>query len=62
MQLSRIENITKDKIVFHEPKEFQLCNTSIKYKRTKIETKLPNGKISPLVVETPYLFSFGVSK
>ena len=23
---------------------------------------MPNGKISPLVVETPFLFSFGVSK
>ena len=62
MQLSSIENITKDNIVFHEPKEFQLPNISIKYKRIKIETKLPNGKISPLVVETPFLFSFGVSK
>ena len=62
MQLSSIENITEDNIVFHEPKEFQLPNTSIKYKRIKIEMKLPNGKISPLVVETPFLFSFGVSK
>ena len=62
MQLSSIENITEDNIVFHEPKEFQLRNTSIKYKRIKIETKLPNGKISPLVVESPFLFSFGVSK
>ena len=62
MQLSSFENITEDNIVFHEPKEFQLRNTSIKYKRIKIETKLPNGKISPLVVETPFLFSFGVSE
>ena len=62
MQLSSIENITENNIVFHEPKEFKLRNTSIKYKRIKIETKLPNGKISPLVVETPFLFSFGVSK
>ena len=30
MQLSSIENITEDNIVFHEPKEFQLRNTSIK--------------------------------
>ena len=62
MQLSSIENITEDNIVFHEPKEFQLRNTSIKYKRIKIEMKLPNGKISPLVVESPFLFSFVVSK
>ena len=62
MQFSSIENINEDNILFHEAKEFQLRNTSIKYKRIKIETKLPNGKISPLVVETPFLFSFGVSK
>ena len=29
MQLSSIENITKDNILFHEAKEFQLRNTSI---------------------------------
>ena len=62
MQLSSFENITEDNIVFHEAKEFQLPNTSIKYKRIKIERKLPNGKNSPLVAETPFLFSFGVSK
>ena len=62
MQLSSFENITEDNVVFHEAKEFQLPNTSIKYKRIKIETKLQNGKNSPLVVETPFLFSFGVSK
>ena len=62
MQLSSIENVTDDNIVFHKSKEFKLRNTSIKYKKIKIETKLRNGKISPLVVETPFLFSFGVSK
>ena len=62
MQLSKLENITKENIVFHEPKDFQLRNSTIKYKRIKIETKLPNGKTSPLVLETPFLFSFGVSE
>ena len=62
MQLSKLENISEENVVFHEPKDFQLRNTKIKYKRIKIETKLPNGKISPLVLETPFLFSFGVSK
>ena len=62
MQLSKLENISEENIVFHEPNDFQLRNTNIKYKRMKIETKLPNGKISPLVLETPFLFSFGVSK
>ena len=62
MQLSKLENISKENIVFHEPKDFQLRNSNIKYKRIKIETKLPNGKLSPLVLETPFLFSFGVSE
>ena len=62
MQLSSYENISEENIVFHEPIDFQLTNTNIKYKRIKIETKLPNGKISPLVLETPFLFSFGVIK
>ena len=60
MQLSSFENISEENIVFHEPKDFQLRNSNIKYKRIKIETKLPNSKISPLVLETPFLFSFGV--
>ena len=62
MQLSSIENITEDNILFHKPKEFKLRKSSIKYKRIKIETKLPNGKVSPLVVKTPFLFSFGISE
>ena len=62
MQLSKFENISKENIIFHEPKDFQLRNSNNKYKRIKIETKLPNGKISPLVLETPFLFSFGISE
>ena len=62
MQLSKFENISKENIIFHEPKDFQLRNSNIKYKKIKIETKLPNGKISPLVLETPFLFFFGISE
>ena len=62
MQLSKFDNITKGNIVFHKPKDFQLRITEIKYQRIKIERKLPNGKISPLVLETPFLSSFGVSE
>ena len=50
MQLSKFETISKENIIFHEPKDYQLRNTNIKYQRTK----LPNGKISPLVLETPF--------
>ena len=37
MQLSKLENITKENIVFHEPKDFQLRNSNIKYKRKKLK-------------------------
>ena len=56
MQLSKFENITGENIVFHEAKDFQLRNSNIKYKRIEIETKLPNGKTSLLVLETPFRF------
>ena len=62
MKLSSIENINEEDIVFYKAKEFKLRNTSIKYKRIKIERKLSNGKFSLLVVETPFLFSFGISE
>ena len=62
MQLSSIENITEDNIVFHTAKKHKVPNSKIKYQRKKIERKLPNGKFSPLVVETPFLFSFGISE
>ena len=52
MQLSKLENLSKENIVFHEAKDFQLSNSNIEYKRIKIETKLPNGKTSPFVLET----------
>ena len=62
MQLSSIENITEDNIVLHTAKKHKVPNSKIKYQRIKIERKLPNGKFSPLVVETPFLFSFGISE
>ena len=37
MQLSKLENISEEN-KFHEPKDFKLRNTNIKYKRIKIET------------------------
>ena len=62
MQLSSFENIIEDNIVFHSAKKHKVPNSKIKYQRIKIERKLPNGKLTPLVVETPFLFSFGISE
>ena len=62
MQLSKYEDITKENIIFNMTKEYKVKDTNIKYKRIKIEVNYPNGKKGPLVVETPLLFSFGVSE
>ena len=62
MQLSSLENITEDNIVFQTAKKHKVPNSKIKYERIKIERKLPNGKTTPLVVESPFLFSFGISE
>ena len=57
MQLTRPDNLTKNKI-----KEYKVKELKIKYKRIKIETVYPNGKKGDLVIETPFLFSFGVNE
>ena len=62
MQPSSFENITEDNIVFHTAKKLKVQNSKIKYQRIKIERKLPNGKLTPLVVVTPFLFSFGINE
>ena len=62
MQLSSFENITEDYIAFHSAKKHKVPNSKIKYQTIKIERKLPNGKLTPLVVETPFLFSFEISE
>ena len=62
MQLSSYENLTQDNIIFKEAKEFKVKDSKIKYKRIPIEIKYSNGNKGPLVIETPFLFSFGVSE
>ena len=62
MQLSSFENTTEDNIIFQTAKKHKVPNSKIKYERIKIERKLKNGRTTPLVVETPFLFSFGISE
>ena len=62
MQLSSFENTTEDNIIFQSAKKHKVPNSKIKYERIKIERKLKNGRTTPLVVETPFLFSFGISE
>ena len=62
MELSSYENITQDNILFNEVKEYKVKDSNTSYKRIPIEIKYTNKKKGPLVVETPFLFSFGVSE
>ena len=62
MQLSSYENITQENIIFNEANEYKVKDSKIKYKRIPIEIKYPNGKKGALVLESPVLFSFGVSE
>ena len=62
MQLSSYNHLTTDNIIFNEAKEYKVKDNKIKYKRIPIEVKYSNGKKGALVVETPLLFSFGVSE
>ena len=57
MQLTEPSNVHKESIIFREPKTDKHGNESI-----KIQTKYPNNKPGPLVIETPFLFSFGVNE
>ena len=62
MQLSSYDSLTPENVIFNEAKEYKVKDSKIKYKRISIEIKYPNGKKGPLVVESPFLFSFGVSE
>ena len=62
MQLSSYDHLTPENIVFNEAKEYKVKDSKIKYKRIPIEVKYSNGKKGPLVIETPFLFSFGVNE
>ena len=62
MQLSNYESINSESIIFNEEKDYKVKDTKFKYKRIPIEIKYPNGKKGPLIIETPFLFSFGINE
>ena len=58
MQLTKPSNLRKESVIFREKRSFDKHgNESI-----KIQTKYDNNKPGPLVIETPFLFSFGVNE
>ena len=62
MQLTPTNKIKKQNLIFHQPKDFKIKNTNVNYKRLKLEVKYPENKQGPLILESPFLFSFGVSE
>ena len=62
MQLTSIQDLNPQSIISNEAKEYNVKDSKIKYKRIPIETVYPNGKKGSLVIETPFLFSFGVNE
>ena len=62
MQLSSYDDLIAENIVFNEAKEYKVKDSKIKYKRIPIEVKYSNGKKGPIVIETPFIFSFGVNE
>ena len=62
MQLTSLQDLTPQSIVFKEAKEYKVKDSKIKYERIPIETVYHNGTNGPLVIETPFLFSFGVTE
>ena len=62
MQLTNLSNLRKGNLIFNEPKQYQVKNSKLKYQRVKIETMFGSKKKGPVLIETPFLFSFGVSE
>ena len=62
MELSLYSSITKKNIIFNPEKEYNLKSENLSYKRIPIEIKYSKTKKGPLIIETPFLFSFGVSE
>ena len=62
MQLTSIQDLNPQSIIFNEAKEYNVKDSKMKYKRIPIETAYPNEKKGSLVIETPFLFSFGVNE
>ena len=57
MQLTKPTNLRKESVIFRKPKTDKHGNESI-----KIQTKYDDNKLGPLVIEAPFLFSFGVNE
>ena len=56
MQLTKLENISKENLIFHEPKDYKVKNSKMKYQRIKIETKYDDNKQGQFYILNLVLF------
>ena len=56
MQLTSIQDLTPQSIIFNEAKEYKVKNSKIKYSRIPIETVYPDGKKGSLVLKLHFFF------
>ena len=61
MQLTKLSNLRKENVIFNEAKEYTVKNSNLKYQRIKIEASYPNSKKGQLIIERPFLLSFGLT-
>lgn len=61
-QLTQMSEFKVENTIFSNVVEATVPNTTIKYKRINIGVKNPDGTTGELIIQTPRLFSFGVSE
>lgn len=61
-QLTKVSGYNVNNMIFSEPQENKIPNSTFSYKRINISTRNNNGTIGDLVLQTPTLFSFGVQE
>ena len=62
LQLTEASGYNIENMVFSDPVNGSIPNSTIQFKRIMIKTKYPNGQIGDLILPTERLYSFGVNK
>ena len=61
LQLTEAKGYNIENMVFSDPVNGSIPNSTIQFKRIMIKTKYPNGQIGDLIIPTERLYSFGVN-
>ena len=55
MQLTSLSDVTKENLIFNDPVKQKVKSCGAEYERIKIQTKYPDNKKGPLIIESPFL-------